>query len=264
MIIKEIMFGMYSIKKNFDSNAELRMNFIFALIGMMLNNSAFLILWYYFGEISDGMNGWQPIDYFGMMGISTIGYGICFGFFGGISELPEIVNRGDFDKYLLSPKNILLRLSSSRFSPSAMGDLFFGIFCLAVWFYFIGVSTISFILAILLSICSASIFYFFSVCVNTVAFYFYDSRPIVQSLFEFLMTPSIFYGGAFSGLFKMFFIFVIPALLLGALPVEIIKNTDLNKLLITFFLVGIWACISVFFFYRSVKKYESSNFINFG
>ena len=264
VILKEIMFAIYSVKKNFESNAELRMNFIFALIGMVLNNSAFLIVWYYFGDIAGNMNGWQAIDYFGMMGISTIGYGLCFGFFGGVSDLPEIVNRGDFDKYLLSPKNVLLRLATSRFSSSAMGDLVFGVICLGIWFFFVDFTTLSFALVIILGILSGLTYFFFSVFANSIAFYFYDSRSIVQSFFELLMTPSIFYGGAFSGWLKKFFIFVVPSLLLGALPVEIIKNLEFEKLLVSVCLVISWALFSIWFFYRSVRKYESSNFINFG
>lgn len=263
-IKKEIVFAFYAIKKNMESSAELRSSFLINVFGMMLNNSAFLVVWMFFGTVAGGIGGWKPIDMLGMLGFGTLGYGICFSFFRGISNLPEMVNEGNFDKFLLSPKNVLLRVSVSSFSPSAVGDLFFGILSLVVWFYFTTFSFTAFIFTIIFAVCCALIFFFFSVFVNSAAFYFIDSRTIVQGFFEFLMTPSIFYGGAIQGLMRFVFIFIIPALLLGTLPVEAIKQLSYLKLFLVIVLTVFWGFFSVWIFNKAIKKYESTNFITFG
>lgn len=261
---KEIIFTIFAIKKNFESSMELRGSFLLNLFGMMINNSAFIIIWMTFGALSKGMGGWQPIDVLGMLGFGTIGYGLCFAFFGGISDLPEIVSGGSFDKYLLSPKNIILRLSVSTIRPSAIGDLLFGVVTLVFWFIFTGVTFEKVIFAILFSIISSLIYFFFSVFVNSFAFWFYDSRSVVQGFFEFLITPSIFYGGAFQGIMRFFFIFIIPALLLGTVPIEAIKELNYWKLVLSIVLTVLWGIVSILFFNKSVKRYESTSFINFG
>jgi ABC-type uncharacterized transport system permease subunit len=179
-------------------------------------------------------------------------------------NLPAMVSKGDFDKYMLSPKNTLMRVATSRFIPSALGDLTFGAVSIVVWLYLTGFSLQNLFLIMPLALISASIYFTYSVFVNSLAFYFYDSRPIVQSFFEFLMTPSIFYGGAFSGITKIFYIFIIPALLLGTLPLELLKNFDITKFATMVVLTIFWFFLSTFVFYCSVRKYESSNFINFG
>ena len=132
---KEIYFAFYNIKQNLKSAAELRASFWTSLIGMTINNSAFLLIWMSFGKIAGDMGGWNYIDYLFAQGIVTIAFGVCYGFFAGIRYLPEVVKFGELDKFLLSPKNILLRISVSKFEASAMGDLLFGIICILLWVF---------------------------------------------------------------------------------------------------------------------------------
>lgn len=260
----EIKFLVFSFWKNIESSAELKTSFFINIIGMAINNSSFLLLWYFFGKISGNLGGWEAIDVFGLLGFSTIGYGICFTFFSGISDLPEIVRSGDFDKFLLSPKNVLLRLSSSTISVSAIGDILFGVICLSVWIFNIGFSFKILVIIFLLSICSGVIHFAFSVFANSVSFYFYESRNIVQGLFQLFIGPSLFYGGAIQGILRAIFIFIVPALLTGVYPVEVVRSGSGLKVFFIAIMTILWVALSVFVWNKSVKKYESSNFINFG
>lgn len=264
IIKKEIIFAKYSIKKNIESALELRGSFLITIFGMALNNSSFLVIWMSFGVIAKGLGGWQPQDILGMLGFGTIGFGLCFAFFGGVRELPEIVSGGIFDKFLLSPKNVLIRLSTSYLEASALGDMLFGVISLSLWLYLADVTFLGYVFAFIFCICAGLIYFFFSVFVNSASFYFHDARSIVQSLFEFIITPSIFHGGAFQGILRFTFVFIVPALLLGTYPVEAIKNLDFGKLFLCVLLTFLWGVFSIWFFYKSVRKYESSNFINFG
>lgn len=264
-IKNEVKFGFYSVYKNVQSSMELRFSFWFAVIGMALNNVAFIIVWVAFGTVAGDMGGWQAVDYLLAFGIGTTAFGICFGFLGGVRDLPEIVRFGNFDKFLLSPKNVLWRVSTSKFLVHALGDLLFGIISISTWVFLTNSISLFVIFNILFFIIIATtIWYYFSVLVNSTAFYFSDSRTVVQGLFELLITPSIFYGGAFSGWLRNFFIFVVPSMLLGNLSVEIIKNPTLNMYLIVTAITIFWMIFSLWFFRKSIRKYESSNFINFG
>ena len=69
---------------------------------------------------------------------------------------------------------------------------------------------------------------------------------------------------AFIGLLRVIFTFVVPSLLLGAIPVEIVKNISLTNLLMIILLTVFWFILAVAFFYKSLKKYESNNLFGFG
>ena len=58
--------------------------------------------------------------------------------------------------------------------------------------------------------------------------------------------------------------FVIPSLLLGAIPVEIVKNLSISNLIMIILLTIFWFILSIMFFYKSLKKYESNNLFGFG
>ena len=48
--MKNLKLALLNIKKNFKNEKELKSSFITSLIGMAINNIAFLLLWYYFGK----------------------------------------------------------------------------------------------------------------------------------------------------------------------------------------------------------------------
>jgi ABC-type uncharacterized transport system permease subunit len=63
---------------------------------------------------------------------------------------------------------------------------------------------------------------------------------------------------------RFIFTFIIPSLLIGALPVEIVRDISLEKLLLVSILAILWFLFSIKLFNRAVRKYESTNFMTFG
>ena len=131
--MKNIKFALLNIKKNFKNEKELKSSFIISIVGMLINDVSFLILWYYFGKKLGVVNGWGPMDIFGLYGFATTAFGIVVSMFLGMIEIPNYISSGSFDKYLLTPKNILLKVSTSKISVSAFGDLLFGIICFTIF-----------------------------------------------------------------------------------------------------------------------------------
>lgn len=264
-IYKEIYFAWYSIFKNIQSSMELRFSFWFAIFGMALNNVAFLIIWMSFGSIAGDMGGWKAVDYLLGFGIGTLAFGISHAFGGGLRELPGIIKRCDLDKYLLSPKNVLSRISTSKFLVPALGDLVFGIISVTTWVFLTNnFSSFIFLNILFFSIISTLIWYYYSVLIHAFLFYYVDGLSIVQGLFEMLITPSVFYGGAFTGWLRNFFIFIIPSFLLGNIAVDVIKNPTWEMYLTVSVITISWILLSLYIFKISLRRYESSNFINFG
>ena len=261
--MKNIKLMFHLIKKNFQNAKELKSAFITSIVGMALNNSAFIILWYNFGNIVGSLNGWDAIDIFGLYAFSTGSYGLVCSFFYGIMNIPRYISTANFDKYLLTPKNILLKVSTSEVSTSAIGDLVFGIVCFIIYAILSKFTILQLLISVLLIICTSVVFFSFSLICMSVSFYLMDGDNISQGLFGMFLTVSLYHGGAFTGILRIIFVYVMPALLLGVIPVEILKTMSLSNLLLIIILTIIWFGISILFFYKSLKKYESNNLFGF-
>lgn len=262
--MESIKLALLNIKKNIKNEKELKSSFIISVVGMMLNNISFLVLWYYFGKIVGELNGWKPMDIFGLYGFSCTSFGIVASLFYGLFEIPNYISTGNFDKYLLTPKNILLKVSTSKISTSAFGDLLFGITCFIIFSVYSKISLIQLMLAIFLIIISSIVFYAFSLICMSISFYLMDGYNVSQGLYGMFVSNSIYHGGAYTGVLRIVFTFVMPSLLLGAIPVEIIKNISLKSIIMIVLLAICWLIFSIGFFYKSLKKYESNNLYGFG
>lgn len=259
-----IKLALLNIKKNIKNEKELKSSFIISVVGMMLNNISFLVLWYYFGKTVGELNGWKPMDIFGLYGFSCTSFGIVASLFYGLFEIPNYISTGNFDKYLLTPKNILLKVSTSKISTSAFGDLLFGITCFIIFSVYSKISLIQLMLAIFLIIISSIVFYAFSLVCMSISFYLMDGYNVSQGLYGMFVSNSIYHGGAYTGVLRIIFTIVMPSLLLGAIPVEIIKNISLKSIIMIVLLTICWFAISIMFFNKSLKKYESNNLYGFG
>ena len=259
-----IRLALLNIRKNFKNEKELKSSFIISVVGMAINNISFLILWYYFGKTIGELNGWKPMDIFGLYGYGTTAYGIIASLFSGMFDIPNYISSGNFDKYLLTPKNILLKVSTSKISTSAFGDLLFGVVCFLVFAICNKLTVIQLLLSILLIIVASIIFYSFSLICMSVSFYLMDGHNVSQGLYGMFLNNSLYHGGAFTGILRFIFIFVMPSLLLGAVPVEIVKNLSIPNLITLLSLTVFWFVFSIMFFYKSLKKYESNNLFGFG
>lgn len=262
--MKSLKLAIINIKKNLKNEKELKGAFLISIFGMAINNISFLILWYYFGKTIGEINGWKPLDIFGLYGISCISYGLIASLFAGLFSIPDYITTGNFDKYLLTPKNILLKVSTSKLSISAFGDLLFGITCFIIFAIFNKLSLIQLLISFILIVAAAIIFYSFSLICMSISFYLMDGHNVSNGLYGLFLTNSTYHGGAFTGVLKIIFMFFVPSLLLGAIPVEIIKKLTINNLIIMISLTIFWFTVSILFFYKSLKKYESNSFFGFG
>lgn len=246
------------------SSAELRTSFVMNIIGMAINNLAFVFLWIYFVKSVGVIGGWTTYDIVGLNGFSSLAFGLVISIFMGMRKLPEYVTSGAFDRFILSPKNLILRIATSAFNPSAVGDIIFGIACLSIYGFLIHISIVQIIFILFLIIFSSIIFFSLLILVSAVSFHFVDASSVTDGVFQFFFTPTLFHGGAFQGVMRFIFTFMIPSLLIAAIPTETVKNLSLVNLLLVGVASFVWLFISIKFFNYSVKKYESSNFMTFG
>lgn len=260
----ELRFALYAIKKNIQSSAELRTSFLMNVVGMAINNSSFIILWVFFVESVGVIGGWTAADVVGLEGFAALSYGIVFSMGFGIRKLPDYISSGAFDRFMLAPKNLLMRIVTSAFGVSAVGDVVFGIVCLTIYAFLIQATLAQIALILGAVVLSTIVFLSLSIILFSSSFFFADSTSVTNGLFDLFLTPTLFHGGAFQGALRFVYTFLIPSLLVAALPVEIVKDLSFSKLALVAGLGLFWFFFSLKLFQVVVKKYESSNFMTFG
>jgi len=264
IMFKEIKFAIYSIKKNIQGSAELRTSFLMNIIGMAINNTAFIFLWIFFVKSVGVIGGWTAIDIVGLQGFTAISYGVVISGANGLRRLPDYVATGSFDRFMLSPKNLILRIATSSFSTSAVGDIVFGAICIFIYCFLIHVSLYQILIAIILLFLASLVFLSMTILIASVSFLFTDANSVHDGIFEIFLTPALFHGGSFQGIMRFVFTFLIPSLLIGTIPLEALKDISITKIILMIVMSVFLFFLSIFLFKYSVKKYESTNFMTFG
>lgn len=262
--MENLKLAMLNIKSNFKNEKELKASFLISIIGMTINNMAFLFLWFYFGKTVGSLNGWDALDVFGLYGFTTISFGVFNTFFYGITKLPNYISSGNFDKYLLTPKSVLVKVATSSISTSAVGDTLFGIICFIIYAFNAKLTLLQLLFAFVFIITTTIVTFSFTLICMTVSFYLMDGYNVSTGLYGLFLSNSLYHGGTFTGVLRIIFTFVIPSLLVGSLAVENVKNISLSGLLFMICTAIFWLIVSVIFFNKSLKKYESNSLFGFG
>ncbi|MEK4503584.1 ABC transporter permease [Bacillus sp. FSL R12-0069] len=245
---------------NLSSNMEYRFNFILQVIFMCINNLVYIIFWKLFFGNFNNINGWNMSDMYLLFSIVTTGFGIGMVVCGNSTQLANIISMGKLDSYLILPKNVLLHVLCSRMSIKAVGDVIFGVLIFAVS----GVSDVTSIgIWILSIICVAIIFVSFTTLFGTLAFWIGKANIIQQQVNNALLTFALYPQTIYKGFSKFIIFTIMPAGIIGFIPVELIKEFDLTKLLSLIGFCIFIAYISTSIFRLGLKKYESNNIFTF-
>lgn len=238
--------------------------FLMNVIGMVINNTSFIILWVFFVDSVGVIGGWTAADIVGLQGFSALSYGVVFSATAGLRKLPDYAASGAFDRFMLSPKNLLLRVATSSFNASAVGDIVFGAACLTIYGFLIHFDLYQILMVFVLLFFVTLTLLAMTIIIYSTSFFFIDAGAVTTGIFELFFTPTLFHGGAFQGAMRFIFTFLVPSLLIGALPVEAVKYISFEKLGVIAVLALVWFWLSIKVFNFAIKKYESSNFMTFG
>ncbi len=243
-------------KLNLASAMEYRLSFFLTAGMMVVNDLVWIFFWSVFFTRFPVINGWELRDVIMMWAVGAGGFGLMAVFFGNTNRLASLVAAGQLDVYLTQPKPVLLHLLISRMSVSAMGDVAFAV----MMFIFFGdttlLGTIKFVAALLISM---SIFLFFLLFANSLAFYIGNAEGISFQFFNALLAFSTYPTGIFKGWGKVILFTVIPAGFISYLPIGLLREVQLPFLLSTIaFAIGL-GFGSVWFFHRGLRRYSSGN-----
>lgn len=252
----EIKFLLAVWKANLQSTMEYRVSFLSQVVGMMLNNAIYFLIWVIFFDRFKNVRGWGVTDMYVTFGITAAAYGLVSLLLANVHNLGDIIAKGRLDYYLSFPRPVLLHAIASRSVASGFGDFSYGILSYLASGASTGDGFLRFLLAVVLA---ALVFASFMVIVQSLAFWIgttsYLSGIALNAMITFAIYPiTLFDAGPRLILFTL-----IPAALMGAVPASFVRGFDwatLGELTVG---AAILLALAVGLFYTGLRRYESGS-----
>ncbi len=251
-----MIFFLYLLQTSVKASISKRGAFLIEAGLMILNNLIFLCVWWIFFRQFNDIAGWNFQDILILIAIGTGGYGLMQICFGGVRNLSRIILNGDLDPFMTQPKNLLLHIAGSKSFSKGWGHLM-----TAAALLFLGNITSPFTLLLVLisTLSGCLIFTSINVIAHALPFWMGSvesvSKKYCDALFLFALYPTNIY----SGLLQIVMFTLIPAGVIGYLPVELIRNFSWDSLIVLIGSSFIFVAAAFLVFYSGLKKYESGN-----
>jgi ABC-2 type transport system permease protein len=257
----ELSYYLTRLRSNFENKRVLQNSFLLQIIAMIISNSSFFVIWIVFNKAVGTINGWGPLQTFGMLSVSIFTYGITHTMFGSLGKLYEVVPTGIFDTYLTKPKSLYLRIINNEFNVTAIGDLVQGFGGIVIYLYLAQTHFSNFVLLFLMIPAGVLIEVSILILYDCVIFWLPQASSLSQALFNFIMLPSTQPISLLKGSMRFIYLFIIPALVIGGLPVEAFNQDKWRLLGLTYTITIAWFFISRWVLTISIRRYESGNSI---
>ena len=254
--MSELKFLLAIWKANFQSAMEYRVSFLSQMIGMILNNGMYFVIWILFFDRFNNVRGWGLTDMYVTFGITASAFGLVSLFFGNAFTLGEIITKGRLDYYLSLPRPVLLHALASRTISSGLGDFSYGFISYALSGTFTLPGLLRFILAILLA---AVVFMAFMVIVQSLAFWIGDSVNVAFTAVNAMITFAIYPITLFDNSAKLILFTLIPAALMGAVPAAFTHAFTWQLLAELLGGAIIFLSLAVVIFQHGLHRYESGS-----
>jgi ABC-2 type transport system permease protein len=224
--MKTLKFFLHLLRTSIRASISLRGAFILESLLMIGNNLIFFSLWWIFFLQFKDIGGWQIKDMAASMAILTGAYGLSLICFGGVKNLGLTILNGDLDPYMTQPKNLLLHLIGSKSRSKGWGQLMTTAVLLALG----GFKAASLLLVISLIVSGSLIFTSLGVIVHSLTFWMGPIESVSQKYLDSLFVFALYPTNIYSGILQLVMFTLIPAGLIGYIPVELLRCFSWGKL----------------------------------
>ncbi len=255
------MFSLFfkAMKHNWSAQASNPVNLWSGLLTMIVNNVLFLYgMWLMMFAGKEQNQKIFPV-YLTLTVLAYIGWGTLNFFLGGLKELGFIIDDGQLEPMLGTPRHPLFLAAISQSSVTALGDFIQGILSLIFLYWYIGIEW-----GLRATFASAAVTIAFAavfIAAGTLAFFVSRGASvsvfIIESTLSFTMYPvtKILEGNS------RMILYIIPAALTATLPMAWIENATWSDFLIMNVAVAVCFILSILFFNYGVKNYKASSYI---
>ncbi len=256
--MSQLKFLLAIWKANLQSAMEYRASFLSQVLGMILNNTMYFLIWVVFFDRFKDVRGWGISDMYVTFGITASSFGLISMFFGNAFNLGEIITKGRLDYYLSLPRPVLLHTLASRTVSSGLGDFTYGFLSFAVSGYLTWDGLLRFMLAVL---CSAVVFAAFLVLVQSLAFWIGTASQLTNAFVNAILTFAIYPITLFDNTAKFLLFTLVPAALMGAVPADFARAFTWQTLSQLLAGASIFLGLSIWLFNTGLRRYESGSAI---
>ena len=244
---------------NLSASMAYSTSFVIQVVGMALNNSAFIIFWIVlFERIGGDIAGYALADVMFLWSLAATGVGLGVVLCGNSLFLSRIIYSGELDVYLLQPKPVLPNVLMSRTMVAGWGDFAYGIIL------FFATQPLSFarvglfaLFSLLLGLVLVSV----RVAYHSASFYFGNAEGFAGLTGELLITFMLYPGSVFRGATAWILHTLIPVAFVAYIPARIFQSFDARLLALVIAADAVIVLVSVLLFRRGLRKYESGNLI---
>jgi ABC-2 type transport system permease protein len=254
--VKAVKFLLLLTQTNLRASLSLRAATLLQAGFMFLNNLIYFAVWLIFFQRFHDLGGFGVHEMQLTYGIVAAGFGIAVALAGGLRELSKMAVEGALDGYLTQPKPVLVQALCSRTIASGWGDLASGLVMAGLS----GQVSIGHVPFLLLSILlSASVFVAAGVIYHSAAFWLGPVDSLARSLWEFLITFSIYPEPIFGGGIRLLLFTLLPAAFSGFLPARLAHQPTLGTFAAALGGAALVVCAALLVFQRGLRRYESGN-----
>lgn len=256
--MKELRFILAVWKSNLLSAMEYRVSFLTQVLGMLLNDFMYFVIWIIFFQQFKDVRGWGVNDMYITYGILASSFGLMSMLFGNALYLSDIINKGRLDYYLSLPRPVLLHTISSRMIASGVGDFIYGFLSYGLSGTLTWDGLLRFVLATLLA---TVVFTAFFILLQSLAFWLGMISNFVGLAFNALLTFGIYPITLFDNYAKLILFTIIPAALVGAVPAAFVSSFTWRSLVELLLGAVVFLFLAVTVFRIGLKRYESGSAI---
>lgn len=253
----ELRFLAAMWRANLQSALEYRAAFVSQVLGMVLNNAAFLAFWVLFFDRFPSVGGWGLKDMLQLFGMTATGFGLGVVLFGNALSLADIIAANGLDAYLVLPRPVLLHVLAGRSRISGLGDIATGIACVAATGGAAAGGAAMWVRFAVAAVLAMAVFVSFLVIVASLTFWLGGASALSAQAVHALLAFATYPLSIFDGLSKLMLLTVIPAAFIGAVPAAFVRDFAPGALaqLAAAALVGV--VLAAVLFGRGVRRYES-------
>jgi ABC-2 type transport system permease protein len=243
---------------NLRSALEYRANFIVQVLGMVINNAAFIVFWKVLISRAGAVAGYAFEDIMFLWALAASAFGIAHIVFGNAPRLGRLVMSGELDVFLLQPKNVLINASLARTEVSAWGDLIYGVLLLAI---VTRPDPLRWLLFALFSISGAVIYSASFVLIESLYFFLGNAQGLSKAFFELILSSTLYPDRIFAPPVRALFYSLVPAGYIVFIPLKAFKSLDPLSGALAIGASAAYAAIAFLAFGAGLRRYESGNLI---
>ncbi|MBA2727555.1 MAG: ABC-2 family transporter protein [Parachlamydiaceae bacterium] len=255
-MMKNMFFFFSLLRTSIRASIHRRGAFLIESMLMITSNLIFYLIWYLFFLHFDTVKGWKIEDMIVLITIGSGGYGLMQICFGGTKKLSAAIINGDLDPFMVQPKNLLLHVIGSQSNAKGWGQLATSL----IMIFLGGLYSPFDLLLILIGVISAGlVFTSMNVIAHSLPFWFGSMQTLAKKYGDALFLFALYPTNIYSGLLQIMMFTLIPAGIIGYLPVELIREFSWVKLLQLITAAATFTSIAFIVFYSGLKRYESGN-----